>query len=327
MKVTNWRRKLAASLVAGGLLAPCAVKGANLDTNLVANPGFEDVDVATTCCYLSAAVKINSWTSGTIPGFAYNYGLGFDDGGPLAGGGTYFFGPASGTNGDADVDYFRVLNPGKVSQDLSVSTGATGTLIASGNAAVVLSGLFTSYNGQNDRFGTMQVDFLNAGGTSLGSTLITSALDPNPWHKERKAAVIPVGTATLRASLYGNNFNAYIDNVDVRVLNAADAAIFGDLNSDGNVNSLDWVILRTNQETDLSGLTVAQSYLRGDLNGDLANDQADFIAFKTAFEDFNGGAGSFAAMLGGVPEPSTIVLIFAAGLFVFPTRHRATNRE
>jgi hypothetical protein len=214
-----------------------------------------------------------------------------------------------------------------VSQNLAVSTGATGTLIASGNAAVVLSGFFTSYNGQNDRFGTMQVNFLNAGGTSLGSTLITSALDPNPWHKERKAAVIPVGTATLRASLYGNNFNAYIDNVDVRVLNAVDAAIFGDLNSDGNVNSLDWVILRTNQETDLSGLTVEQSYRRGDLNGDLANNQADFIAFKTAFEDFNGGAGSFAAMLGGVPEPSTIVLIFAAGLFVFPARHRATNRE
>ena len=31
MKVTNWRRKLAASLVAGGLLAPCAVEAANLD--------------------------------------------------------------------------------------------------------------------------------------------------------------------------------------------------------------------------------------------------------------------------------------------------------
>jgi Dockerin type I domain len=333
MKVTNWRRKLAASLVAGGLLAPCAVQGANLDTNLVTNPGFEDVDVNTTCCYLSAAVKINSWSNGSLTGFAYNNELvkldgsgniGWDDGGPLAGGGKYFFGPASGTDA---VNYQSVTSPGLVSQNLDVSTGPTGGLIATGAAAVVLSGFFTSYNGQNDRFGTMQVDFLNAGGTSLGSTLITSALDPNPWHKERKATVIPVGTATLRASLYGNNFNAYIDNVDVRVLNAADAAIFGDLNSDGNVNSLDWVILRTNQETDLSGLTVEQSYRRGDLNGDLANNQPDFIAFKTAFEDFNGGAGSFATMLAGLPEPSTIVLIFAAGLFVLPVRRRATNCE
>jgi hypothetical protein len=227
MKVTNWRRKLAASLVAGGLLAPCAVKGANLDTNLVANPGFEDVDVGTTCCYLGAAVKINSWTSGSIPGFAYNYGLGFDDGGPLAGGGTYFFGPASGDN----VVYGKVLNPGEVSQNLAVSTGATGAKIATGEAAVVLSGFFTSYNGQNNRHGTMQVDFLNAGGTSLGSTLISSLKTPNPWHQERGAVLVPVGTATLRTSLYGNNFNAYIDNVDVRVTNAPNELLFLEINT------------------------------------------------------------------------------------------------
>ena len=101
MKVTNWRRKLAASLVAGGLLAPCAVEAANLDTNLVTDPGFENVDLNTTCCYLSAATKLNSWSNGSIAGFAYNNQLpkldgsgniGWDDGGPLAGGGTYFFG-------------------------------------------------------------------------------------------------------------------------------------------------------------------------------------------------------------------------------------------
>ena len=232
-------------------------------------------------------------------GFAYNNelpelngsgDLGWDDGGPLAGGGLYFFGPASGTD-EQDVDYLSVTNPGEVSQNLDVSTGPTGTLIASGEAAVVLSGFFTSYNGQDDRHGTMQVDFLNAGGTSLGSTLITSALNPNPWHQERGAAVIPVGTATLRTSLFGNNFNAYIDNVDVRVLNAADALIFGDFNSDGDVNSLDWVILRTNQETNLSGLTMEQAYLRGDLTEDLANDHEDFVVFKNLYEAANGTAG------------------------------------
>jgi hypothetical protein len=335
MKVTNWRRKLAASLVAGGLLVPCAVEAANLDTNLVTNPGFEDVDVGTVCCYQSAAVKINSWSNGSRVGFAYNNelekldgsgGIGWDDGGPLAGGGKYFFGPASGTEGQQDVDYFSVLNPGEVSQNLDVSTGATGTLIASGEAAVVLSGFFTSYNGQDNRFGFMQVDFLNAGGTSLGSTLISSQGEANPWHQERGAVAIPVGTATLRTSLYGNNFNAYIDNVDVRVLNAADALIRGDFNSDGKVDSLDWVIFRTNQETDLSGLTLEEAYRRGDLNEDRANNQADFVIFKTIFEEAN-GAGSFVATLGGVPEPSTMVLILSAGLFVLPVRRRATNHE
>jgi hypothetical protein len=236
MKVTNWRRKLAASLVAGGLLAPCAVQAADLNTNLVTNPGFEDVDVGTVCCYQSAAVKINSWSSGSLTGFAYNNQLaelngsgelGWDDGGPLAGGGTYFFGPASGN----DVEYEPVTTPGLVSQNLDVSTGPTGTLIASGEAAVALSGFFTSYNGQDDRFGFMQVDFLNAGGTSLGSTLITSQGEANPWHQERGAALVPVGTATLRTSLFGNFFNAYIDNVDVQITNAANELLFVEVNT------------------------------------------------------------------------------------------------
>ncbi len=237
MKVTNWRRKLAASLVAGGLLAPCAIQAANLDTNLVTNPGFEDVDVGITCCYQSAAVKINSWSNGSLTGFAYNNqlpkldgsgDLGWDDGGPLAGGGTYFFGPASGSD---DVNYQSVTSPGLVSQNLDVSTGQTGTLIASGEAAVVLSGFFTSYNGQDNRHGFMQVDFLNAGGTSLGSTLITSQGEANPWHLERGAAALPVGTATLRTSLYGSYFNAYIDNVDVRVTDAANELLFVEVNT------------------------------------------------------------------------------------------------
>ena len=43
MKVTNWRRKLAASLVAGGLMAPTALYAQSLNTNLVQNPSFENV--------------------------------------------------------------------------------------------------------------------------------------------------------------------------------------------------------------------------------------------------------------------------------------------
>ena len=95
----------------------------------------------------------------------------------------------------------------------------------------MLSGFFTSYNGQDNRHGTMQVDFLNAGGTSLGSTVITSQLNPNPWHQERGAAFIPVGTATLRTSLFGDNFNAYIDNVDVRVTEAANELLYLEVNT------------------------------------------------------------------------------------------------
>ena len=226
MKVTNWRRKLMASLVAGGLLAPCAVRAANLDTNLAVDPGFENVDVGTTCCYMNAGTKLNSWSNGTVTGFAYNYGLEWDDGGPLAGGGTYFFG-AGATN--SVVNPPPIESPGEVAQNISVGTGATGTQIASGEAAVVLSGFFTSYNGQNFH-GSLHVEFLNSGGSSLGSTVVT-AQTPTPWHEERGAAFVPVGTATLRASVFGDGYNAYIDNVDVRVTAAANELLFVEVNT------------------------------------------------------------------------------------------------
>ena len=113
---------------------------------------------------------------------------------------------------------------------------------------------------------------------------------------------------------------------DFQVTVTGPAVRFGDLNSDGKIDSLDWVIFRTNQETDLSGLTLEQAYLRGDLTEDRANNHADFVVFKNLYEAAN-GAGSFVAMLAGVPEPSTLVLILSAGLFVLPGMRRATNRR
>jgi hypothetical protein len=50
------------------------------------------------------------------------------------------------------------------------------------------------------------------------------------------------------------------------------------------------------------------------LNLDQANDYADFKIFKAVYDE-NNGAGSFAAMTAGVPEPSTVVLIGCCGLF------------
>ena len=133
MKVTDWRRKLAASLVAGGLMAPCALYGANLNTNLVPDPSFENVS-GITCCF--TATELNSWQDGTQHGFAYTYGQGYDNRGPLLGGnpppssGTYYFSP------NADNSIADVTTPGQVSQNLDVSAGATATQIASGEAAV-----------------------------------------------------------------------------------------------------------------------------------------------------------------------------------------------
>ena len=69
MKVTNWRRKLMASLAAGGMLSPSMASAANLDTNLVMNGSFETVDTGTLGTYMSP--KVVNWSGG--PGFAYSH--------------------------------------------------------------------------------------------------------------------------------------------------------------------------------------------------------------------------------------------------------------
>jgi hypothetical protein len=88
--------------------------------------------------------------------------------------------------------------------------------------------------------------------------------------------------------------------------------IIGDFNSSGTITSADWAILRANQNSDLTGKTIPQAFFLGDLNLDRKNNYADFVAFKLLYEALN-GAGSFARMLSGVPEPSSLVLILLAG--------------
>jgi hypothetical protein len=113
---------------------------------------------------------------------------------------------------------------------------------------------------------------------------------------------------------------------DFAVTVTGSAVVFGDLNSDGLINSVDWGIFRTNQETNLSGLSLRDAYFRGDLNKDLANNYADFATFKALYDTAN-GAGAFVAMLSGVPEPSTVVLLVWAGLLILVPSCRVKNRE
>ncbi len=94
----------------------------------------------------------------------------------------------------------------------------------------------------------------------------------------------------------------------------------GDLNFDGVINGQDWLTYVAGLGTFSPGFSVAQSYRQGDLTGDLVNDHADFLVFKSLFEAAN-GAGSFAAMLARVPEPSSCLLLaVAGGSFLFCRR-------
>ena len=188
MKVTDWRRKLAASLVAGGMMAPTAVRAANLDTNLLLNPGFESVSFTSVGGY--GGPSILDWTAGTRQGFAYSHNGSngipdYANGRPLSGGGNWYFTSNSGLNGSTTDDADA---PGKVAQVIDVSAGATAAQIASGEAVVNLSGFFSSYLTQGD-YGHLHVEFLNAGNASLGTTEITNINDTSTWRSKSGAAL------------------------------------------------------------------------------------------------------------------------------------------
>jgi hypothetical protein len=89
---------------------------------------------------------------------------------------------------------------------------------------------------------------------------------------------------------------------DGRILKIAAAPAIGDLNLDGDVDRDDWAIFRSGIRQDLSGLSLADAYLMGDLDGDGFNNAVDFRLFKDAFNAANGTA-AFAQMASEVPEP------------------------
>lgn len=80
-----------------------------------------------------------------------------------------------------------------------------------------------------------------------------------------------------------------------------------DLNGDGLLNLADYAQYVDGLHADLSGLSSAEAFARGDLNGDLRNDFADFRLFQEAYDQWN-GAGALSAALAVVPEPTASAL-------------------
>jgi len=223
MKITNWCRKLSAAVVAGGLLVPCAASAAPLGTNLVANPGFENVNINSSQGGYNA-VEILEWTDGTAVGFAYSHDGSLDgggmtipdyaNGGPLAGGGSFYF-TSNATDGDISM-------PGQVMQTIDLASGPTAAAIATGRATFELSAFFSSYSDDGD-FGNVQLEFLDL---SLAPILIPPVVisdnDTTMWTQVGTSGSIPLTAFAARVSVYGTPVTAgpdgYIDNVDFRVV-------------------------------------------------------------------------------------------------------------
>jgi hypothetical protein len=219
MKITNWRRKVATTLVASGLLAPSAAHAADLGVNLAVNGGFETVDLATTGNYNGP--RILNWTGPNMFAYSHNGSASsagvvpdYADGADPPGAGNWYF--SSNNTGVADPTDVRAADV--FYQDINVASGPTSVAIAAGNATFALSGYFSSYLNDDDA-GNVRADFRNAGG-SIGNAVITDndAGDDNVWNLVSTNGIIPVGTTTVRLSLFGTPVNGgadgYIDNVE-----------------------------------------------------------------------------------------------------------------
>lgn len=235
MKISNWRRKLASTLVAGGMISPAAAHAANLNANLVTNGTFENVNLAVTGEYNAPLVL--DWTGPNLFAYSHNgssssagvvpdYADGAD---PPSAGNWYFTPNNTGQVGDPPVpDFTDVHDPNIYYQDIAVGTGATGTAIAAGKGRVDLSAYMSSYLNDTD-FANVRVEYRDALGATLGFAQISDS-DPgteNVWSLNSGSGAISALTTTLRVSLFGTRTaggggaDGYTDNVDVRVIETA----------------------------------------------------------------------------------------------------------
>jgi hypothetical protein len=244
MKVTNPWKRLLAALAAGGVFVSGAAYAANLNQNLLTNSDFETVTTTGSATNYASPTILN-W-SGTQSAYAYSHDgsqtfiaedmmmhavpdfatNGVD---PPNAGHWYFTSNRKG--GPTSPTFTRIDAPGEFYQDIDLSTGDTGTLIAGGNAVFKTSAYMTSYynpsTGLTDQdIGRLHINFLNSSDVSLGTSLMSDDQDAgqfNEWNLNTMTGVIPVGTAKVRVSLYGSligpgaGADAYMDNVNFQV--------------------------------------------------------------------------------------------------------------
>jgi hypothetical protein len=225
MKIGNWCKKLFGTLVAAGLISPGAVDAANLGVNLIVNGDFENVDLATTGGYNGPLVL--DWTGPNL--FAYShdgstssagvvpdYAEGADPPSP----GHWYFTPNNA--GEVLVD---VHEANAYYQDIDLSSGGAAGAIAAGTATFSLSAYMTSYLNDTD-YGNVQVDFRDAGASIIGTAIISDTADAgqdNVWNLTSTTGQVPVGTTSVRVSLFGTRTaggagaDGYTDNVDFRI--------------------------------------------------------------------------------------------------------------
>ena len=227
MKKTNRlrrrRRVIWAAVSTGGILAIAGgAAAAPINTNLVVNGGFENVNLQSTGDYHGP--RVLDWSG--MPAFAYSHdgsrssgGVvpNYADGAQPPGAGHWYF--TSNNAGMTDINA-----RGLFFQDIDVSAGPTAAAIAAGTARYDLSAFMSSYLNDTD-IGHASVDFLDESGGTLDIAVLS---DPdfgpnNVWNLNTLSGDVPAGTTGLRLSLFGTRSaggagpDGYIDNVALSI--------------------------------------------------------------------------------------------------------------
>ena len=202
-------------MAAGATAAP-------LNTNLVLNGGFENVNLESTGAY--DGPQILDWQG--MSAFAYSHdgssssgGVvpNYADGAQPPGAGHWYF--SSNNSGPTDINA-----TGLFYQDIDVSAGPTAVAIAAGTARYDLSAFMSSYLNDTD-IGHARIDFLDeSGGTIDLAQLSDPDFGPNNvWNLNSLSGDVPVGTTMVRLSLFGTRTaggqgpDGYIDNVALSI--------------------------------------------------------------------------------------------------------------
>ncbi|WP_425395395.1 DUF1559 domain-containing protein [Aeoliella sp.] len=138
----------------------------------------------------------------------------------------------------------------------------------------------------------------------------------------------PFGTADLTVQLLlgdGTLMDIDVEFTGPEIISGDIAGATINDGPDGSLDIIDWLDFRANQNADLSGLSIAQAYQRGDLDGDLDSDLIDFVLFAAAYNSVN-GAGAFQAMVSRVPEPNSLAIALVTGMLAVAFRYHGLGR-
>lgn len=162
------------------------------------------------------------------------------------------------------------------------------------------------------------------------STLIAGSSDLTETEPDGDGGILGIGDSVVLSQGMGTWIPSPVETDLAMTITLADNSVLSvpvlyegnggnpldrsDLNHDGAITSADWQVFDANfPSSDLNGVSSAQAYAMGDVTRNGLIDVNDFQMFKADFLAAN-GAGSFSAMLQGVPEPSSLLLLALCGL-------------